>query len=341
MSSSSSSDHRHKKRKHKKRHRSRDDTSLLRQIRDEMQSISNRVTRIEGLTTDRPANAAQSDTITGDQRSPAPTTDRPGEVQSTPTLDAQHTEAHSPSTWGDRMEQEGQDLPDYDETVFWEPELDAEEQDTEVQKLSSTTTKIVEEAFSRPIPNERRRTLKRILLIPDTPHTKCPKLDPAIQSKLPKQAKEADRTLARLQTLVLDSAAPLISTLEAARKGSLTTRDATESAQLALKLLGNASANISMERRRKATTHLNPELSTLVEDEESFIDAAPLLFGKGFDQRARDHTEAIKSLKKATSFSGNRFFQRGHPSQTRGGGSFRGRGTRKFSRAPQTGKRTQ
>ena len=33
-------------------------------------------------------------------------------------------------------------------------------------------------------------------------------------------------------------------------------------------------------------------------DKESFIDAAPLLFGKGFDQRARDHTEAIKSLKK-------------------------------------------
>ena len=60
-----------------------------------------------------------------------------------------------------------------------------------------------------------------------------------------------------------------------------------------------------MERRRKATTHLNPELSMLVEDEESFIDAAPLLFGKGFDQRARDHTEAIKSLKKTTSFSGN------------------------------------
>ena len=145
------------------------------------------------------------------------------------------------------MEQDEQELPNYDESVFWEPEPNAEDLDTEVQNPSSTTTKIVEEAFSRPIPNERCRSLKRKLLTLDTPHTKCPELNPAIQSRLSKQAKEVNRALARLQTLVLDSAAPLISTLEAARKGSLTTRDAVESAQRALKLLGNASANISME----------------------------------------------------------------------------------------------
>ena len=104
-----------------------------------------------------------------------------------------------------------------------------------------------------------------------------------------------------MQILVLDATAPLISTLETARKGSLTFRDAAESAQLALKLLGNASANISMEQRRKATTHLNSELMTLVEYEDSYKDSAPLLFGKGFDQRAKDHMEAIKSLEK-TSF---------------------------------------
>ena len=98
------------------------------------------------------------------------------------------------------------------------------------------------------------------------PHTKCPKLDSAIQSRLPKHAKDADRNLVRMQTLVLDAAAPLINTPEAARVGSLTIRDAAESAQLALKLLGNASAIISTERRRKATTHLNPKLYTLVED---------------------------------------------------------------------------
>ena len=69
--------------------------------------------------------------------------------------------------------------------------------------------------------------------------------------------------------------------------------------------------------------HLNLELSTLVEDESSSKESAPLLFGKGFDQIAKDHIEAIKSLKKI-SFQPNRPFQRGYPPQSRGGGTSRG-----------------
>ena len=199
-------------------------------------------------------------------------------------------------------------------------------------KLSSITTKIVEDAFGHSISNERQRSLKRKQPIPDTPFTKCPKLDPTIQSRLPKPAKDADRNLARIQTLVLDAAAPLLSTLEAARSGSLTPKGAAESAHLALKLLGNASANISTERRRKATTHLNPELGTLIEDEDNFCEAVPFLFSKAFDQQAKDHIEAVKSLKKTTFTSTRQPFQRGHPSSTWGGGTFRGRGTnKKFS----------
>ena len=130
-----------------------------------------------------------------------------------------------------------------------------------------------------------------------------------------------------------------VSTLESARNGSLTPKSAAESAQLALKLLGNASANISMERRCKATTHLNPELGTLIDDEDTFREAAPLLFGKTFDQQARDHMEAVKYLKKTTFTLSCQPFPRGHPLSSRGGGTFRGRGaTRKFS-APQRGKK--
>ena len=240
--------------------------------------------------------------------------------------------------WGER---DADELPDYNEHVFWEPEGDSDDQASDTLRLSSTTTKIVEDAFGHSISNERRRSLKRKQPIPDTPFTKCPKLDPTIQSRLPKPAKDADRNLARIQTLVLDAAAPLLSTLEAARSGSLTPKGAAESAQLALKLLGNASANISTERRRKATTHLNPELGTLIEDEDNFREAAPFLFGKAFDQQAKDHIEAVKSLKKTTFTSTRQPFQRGHPSSTRGGGTFRGRGTNKKFSAPQRGKRTQ
>ena len=55
----------------------------------------------------------------------------------------------------------------------------------------------------------------------------------AANSGYPK-TKDADRNLIKLQTLLSDAAALLITRLEAARKGSLTTRDAAESAQLTL-----------------------------------------------------------------------------------------------------------
>ena len=41
----------------------------------------------------------------------------------------------------------------------------------------------------------------------------------------------------------------------------------------------------------------NVELATLVDDEDSFKDAAPMLFGKTFDQRAKEHIEAVRFLK--------------------------------------------
>ena len=121
-------------------------------------------------------------------------------------------------------------------------------------------------------------------------------MDSTIQSRLPKSAKDDDRGSARIQTLVLDAAVSLINIIIiVSQKGTLNTKEAAESAQQALKLLGNASANISMEHRRKATQHLNAELFTLVDDEQPFKDATPPLFGKTFDQRARDHIEAVKS----------------------------------------------
>ena len=129
--------------------------------------------------------------------------------------------------------------------------------------------------------------MKRKHLPPDSVHTKCPRLDPAIKSKLPKQAKDTDTNLARIQAQVLDTVNPLVNLLESACKGTLTPRDAAESAQQALRLLGNASATISMDRCQKATQFLNKELSTLVQEEDTFREAAPLLFGKDFDKKQK------------------------------------------------------
>ena len=207
-SDSSNSHHRHKKRKHRQRHRSSDTTSLLKSIHDKMQSISKWVTRIEGLTTsNRPVHDAQSDSETskssGEQRLPpvlAASIANPSiEEQSPSVTDTQLAGDQLHGTWGDRNEQE---LPDYDETIYWEPEPDSDDPDTEIQKLSPTTTsKIIEDTFAHSITNNKRRGLKRKQLTPDTPYTKCPKLDPAIQSRLPKQAKDVDRNLTTVADL--------------------------------------------------------------------------------------------------------------------------------------------
>ena len=280
LSSSDSYHRRHKKRKHRHhKHHSRERNMVesindaLKSIREDMKDFSQRITNIENGQ----AVTVQSTIIevgkttknTAEQSSQAaviarpPPREEPQEVQS-PSIAERES---SVAGWGER---DADELPDYNEHVFWEPEGDSHDQESDTLKLSSTTTKIVEDTFEHSIFNERRRSLKRKQPIPDTPFTKCPKLDPTIQSRLPKPAKDADRNLAGIQTLVLDAAAPLLSTLEAARSGSLTPKGAAESAQLALKLLGNASANISTERRRKAITHLNPELGTLIEDEDNF-----------------------------------------------------------------------
>ena len=65
-------------------------------------------------------------------------------------------------------------------------------------------------------------------------------------------------SLEGLQGFILDLAIPLVNMLESARSGSLNTRDTAESAQQALKLLGNASTHVSVERRCKASACLTP-----------------------------------------------------------------------------------
>ena len=103
--------------------------------------------------------------------------------------------------------QDVEELLDYSEQVFWEPDPDSDA-DNEVAKLSSTTIKIVEDAFLHSLPNERQRSIKRKQPVPDKFFAKCPKLDTTILSRLPKTAKNVDRNMARLQTLTLDAGSP-------------------------------------------------------------------------------------------------------------------------------------
>lgn len=82
--------------------------------------------------------------------------------------------------------------------------------------------------------NEKRSALKRKIPLPESPFTKCLKLDPSIIERLPKAAKDHDRSLAKTQTWVLDAIPPLVEILEAARAGTLNSKAAADVAQQSL-----------------------------------------------------------------------------------------------------------
>ena len=90
------------------------------------------------------------------------------------------------------------DPPDYNEIVYWSPE----ESDSEGEswKISDTTARVIQDAFSKTLSSKRRKNVKRKHPPPDSVHTKFPRLDPAIKAKLPKQAKDTDANLVRLQS---------------------------------------------------------------------------------------------------------------------------------------------
>ena len=110
--------------------------------------------------------------------------------------------------------------------------------------------------------------------------TKTPKLDSYIKIEVSKPAKIADNELARFQSFVLDSVAPLTSIFEAdARGDEISHKQAVDTTTAALTLIGNSSAQISHLRRSKLVSNMNKALLPLVEDDSNF---PPSLFGPEF-----------------------------------------------------------
>ena len=371
-SSENSSSHRRHKKKHRHSHRrsrrrspSRESSRLASLFdsmhkemtanhtlfREELGRISSRVAVMEGQSPfvqtgsgpEQSLHSTPSNAHTEEQSLPTVTTQVERQSPLDDRVRADGAEPHTEDTsayerpvtqtrdWGEDEDED--EAIDYDQQVYWQPE-DSDSADNDKKRISPTTAKIVQDAFSRPLEPRKKKNIKRKYPVPDTPFTKVPKLDLTIQSRMTPAAKTADKNLAGMQGLILDAAIPLVNMLESARAGTLNPKDAAESAQQALKLIGNASAHFSTERRRKASTCLNRELTSLVDDPETFKDAAPFLFGSSFQQKMKDHIEAIRNLKQSSSASyGQRqSFRRGHPSQSRGGGNSRGRGYKKPSK---------
>ena len=198
--------------------------------------------------------------------------------------------------------------------------------------VSSPTKAFLKTSFClpRPVENTTRRMWLAKFGLPEGDEARCPKMDALIKGELVKDSIDADRRLSRLQNFTLDAAGPMVAALE-----ELTTKDkpnvevVTSAIQHSLLLIGNASAQFSKERRTRALGKLNPDLKTLAEDED-FSESQPYLFGRGFEKKAKQRTEALECLRRATSkeqrssgsssFRTKRFFQGNRPQQNGGNG---------------------
>ena len=64
-------------------------------------------------------------------------------------------------------------------------------------------------------------------------------------------------------------------------------------ARMAIKFIGNASVQISQERRKKAIMDMNPKLVDMAESDTIFEDAVPNLFG---NKQAKDREDQLQVL---------------------------------------------
>ena len=60
---------------------------------------------------------------------------------------------------------------------------------------------------------------------------------------------------------------------------------------------------------------LNKDAASLAEEDEMFKEAAPRLFGEGFETKLKQHVDAVRCLRKASSSQGHgqQFFRGGRP----------------------------
>ncbi len=210
----------------------------------------------------------------------------------------------------------------------------------EVTELSETSRSLVQSAFSAPLSNTERRKIRTQYSHSGLPQTRCPKLDPVFKSASGKaETKTADAELARIQSFVLDPVGPLLHLLErfqaADDDNPLAVEDAAHDIQEALRLIGNTSMQISTVRRKKVLKALNPEIQDLATEGRHFRDAAPQLFGSGFEKVMKDRAESIQILQKASKTASNsgqsypkKFFQKGRPTAPQRGGGQNSQGRR-------------
>ena len=213
------------------------------------------------------------------------------------------------------------------------PEWSESDKDNETITLSEHNIALLTSSFSGTLPNSEWRKVRNSFPAPDVSQTRFPCLDSVFKTSTKPEVRSADSELARIQAFGLDPVGPLARVVHALDPESvedMSAEDARSAAWDAIKLLGNTSGQISKLRQRKILKAVNPDMQDLA-DEDTFSEAAPDLFGQGFEAKMKGRAKSLKLISASSSSNPppapKKFFLRGpllgpperrRPSQPRG-----------------------
>ena len=181
---------------------------------------------------------------------------------------------------------------------------------TKLTEVSERTGKFLREKCTRRVPNSERREIREKFPLPKVPETRPTQLDPMLKSETSAATKAADKQLIKVQTLLLDSLAPLTAILEAHHKGvTLDHKEVIQAVKSGMHLIVNANAHLLHLRREKIVRDMNKALLPIVGDDNNFKEAAPFLFGTEFVKKSKEMVEQVKAMRSTISKNGkHRFF---------------------------------
>ena len=235
------------------------------------------------------------------------------------------SQGRSSRSWADRVSDDEDAPMDYSEVVFSDSEAEDQPNDKMVE-VSEKTKKILQEKCTRRVLNRDRMQIRGHYPLPKVPATRTPQLDSIMKPEASSTTKVTDKQLAKVQTLLLDSLAPLTMLLEAHHRGDESDpKDVVRAVKAAVELIGNANAHMSNLRRVKVIGDINKALLPLVGDDINFVEAPPLLFGTEFAQKGKEMVDQVKAMRSTFTSKPERrppFFLNGPPGN-RGGFSRR------------------
>ena len=143
------------------------------------------------------------------------------------------------------------------------------------------------------VPNTERKEVRDKYPLPKVLGTITAQLDLTMKSEVSTATKAADKQLARVQTLLLYSLAPLTSLLETHHKGD--TPDQKEvilAVRSGIHLIGT----LLHLRRDRVVSDINKALLLIVGDDSNFKEATPLLFGTEFAKNSKEMVGQVKAM---------------------------------------------